>query len=92
MGDQSASLVGFRSKPTGAEHDVLTYRVSLSIDILRRSLGSLSGMYPHPRKIVAKALFHFLAQREFSELPGLGEGVVHTGGRVPAVCPPACPA
>jgi len=57
MGDQSPSLVGFRRKPTGAEHNVLTYRVGLSVHVLRRTLGSPSAMYPHPRKIVAEALF-----------------------------------
>src|SRR4026209_494027 len=79
MGDQSPSLVGFRRKPTGAEHNVLTYRVGLSVHVLRRTLGSLSAMYLHPRKIVAEALFHILPQHRVQRTPRAGEDVVDTG-------------
>ena len=36
-------------------------------------------MHAHPRKVEAKALFHFPLYRRVERLAGAGQGVVHTG-------------
>ena len=52
-------------KPTYPKGDVMSHRVSVRANVLRRLFGRRPGMHPHPGKIVAEALFHVVPQRRF---------------------------
>src|SRR5712691_11014574 len=78
---QSAPAVRARGKLIRAEHNVVSYCVSIGADISRRLLGSTAGMHPHARKVMTKALLHVLPKRRVQRPAGAGEDAVYAGGR-----------
>jgi hypothetical protein len=77
--EQSSSLTRVRFELARTKHQVVSYRVGTRIHIPRRLLGSRAGMHAHPRKVEAKAPFHFPLYRRVERLACAGQGVVHTG-------------
>ena len=60
MGNQPPSFVRSWREPTFSKYNALSYRVGVSVHVLRRLLGSRAGMHPHSGKVVAEALLHVL--------------------------------
>src|SRR3954469_12805399 len=80
VGDQPLPRMGFRSKPTCTEYQIMANGVSLGVHVFRGLLGLRSGMYSNLREIVAETPSHIVLQSRSQRSARAGEDAVHARG------------
>ena len=70
MRQEASTLPRLRSKPTRAEHQVVPDRVRLRTCLLRRALGSPTGMHLHAAEVCLRRLSMFSRTLDSNGAPG----------------------